>query len=313
MLDALAAQRDAPPFTLALLLDNCTDDSAATIDRLAARQPFAVRVHHCDARHAPNAGLARGRAVEMAIAGLADGILLTTDADSAPADDWIAANLAALRHADLIAGRIMRPAGSSPLHDRIVAYYDRLHALRRSIDPVPWEDARSHHWTSGASMAMRIATYRALGGFTPLAQGEDAALADRAGRIGMRVRRDARVMAATSARRDGRAEGGFAAMLAALDRPGAMPLMAHPEDEAWRYRHHAAARTQHAAGSFAGFADAIGVMPDDLARVAAEVPNGEAFAARIVGAPPGGMRTVPLAFAEAALAAIDSPALEGAA
>lgn len=289
LLAALARQREAPRFTLALLLDGCADESEAVVAALAPAQPYAILMHRRDEQDAPNAGLVRAHACDHAIAHMGDGVLLTTDADSAPAPDWIAANLTALGRADIVAGRIMRRPGSSPMQDRLEDYYDRLHHLRRAIDPVVWEDAATHHWTSGASLALRVATYRQLGGFPPLARGEDAALADQASRLGLRVRRDARVIVHTSARRRGRVAGGFATALAMLDRPGATPMVAHPEDEAWRYRRQALARAK--AGS------------DE---------NGEALAAQAGGAPPGGMRRVPLALAEAALAALALP-LEGAA
>ena len=41
-------------------------------------------------------------------------------------------------------------------------------------------------------------------------------------------------------------------------------------------------------------------------QVAGECANGEAFAARIVGSPPGGLRSVPLAQAETILAELEA-------
>ena len=51
----------------------------------------------------------------------------------------------------------------------------------------------------------------------------------------------------------------------------------------------------------------------EIVAVAAECANGEAFAARIVGAPPGGMRTVTLPDAERLIAGLEQHRLEGAA
>lgn len=314
MLHALAAQACAPPFTLCLFLDSCDDGSVELAHAFAARMPFAMRIECCEAGGPPSAGRARAKAMALAAEAAPGGILLTTDADGEPAADWIAANLAAITHADVAAGRIVRGATlPSTAGDRIEAYYDRLHGLRRRLDPVPWEAADTHHWTSAASLALPEAVHRALGGFPPVANGEDAALCDAAARGGYRIRRDAAVSVRTSARRRGRADRGFAVALAALDQAGHQPQTAHPEDEAWRFRRHAEARRAHDAGDPGVLAAALGLPPAEVARVAGECRNGEAFAARIVGAPPGGMRVVSLDHAEAALALLDQPGLAGAA
>lgn len=314
MLAALAAQQGAPPFALALLLDGCDDGSAELIEDLAPARPFPVAVRRT--RDGPaNVGRARRAAAALAAERWPDAVLMTTDADSAPAPGWIAANLAGLRAADVVAGRIVRRADAdSAVQSRLEDYYDRLHALRRTLDPVAWEAERTHHWTSGASMAMRAATYHAAGGFPALASGEDAAFADAAARLGLRLRRDATAEVVTSSRRTGRAPGGLAAQLRDWDTAGRAPSVAHPADEAWRYLHQAEARRLHARGRVDdGFARRVGVAPDEVLAVAGECPNGEAFAARIVGAPPGGMRAVSLPHAEALLAALQAQPAEGAA
>lgn len=314
LLDALATQRDAPDFALCLFFDNCTDRSSDLVASLASRVPYRVVTGRCDAGGAPNAGRARGHAMALAAAEASDGIVLTTDADGEPTEDWVATNIDALAGADLVAGRVLRGLGpSSPAQDRVEAYYDRLHAVRRTIDPVAWEGVPTHHWTSGASLALRTTTYQALGGFTPIASGEDAALCDAAMRAGYRVRRDARVVVRTSARRDGRAVHGLAATLAAFDRADHLPVTSHPDDEAWRYRMQADARLLHGSGAYDVLSNRLGLSRAEVERVAGECRNGEAFAARIVGAPPGGMRMISLAHAELLLSALEGMQLEGAA
>ena len=314
LLSALAAQQAAPPFTLCLFFDACDDGSAELADELAPQLPYPVARECGGVGAVPNVGAARAAAMRLATTHATEGVLLTTDADSDPAPTWIAANLAALSHADVIAGRIIRDDARAPdRQDRVAAYFDRLHALRRAIDPVPWEAAESHHWTSGASLAMREGTYRALGGFAPCGGGEDAALADAAARAGYRLRRDAAVVVRTSGRRHGRADRGFAANLARLDGSDRLPEVTHPEDEVWRFHQQAAARSAHAGGDVATLAVPLGLPAEEVERVAAECRNGEAFAARIVGAPPAGLRTIGLAHAEVLLAAIAPLDLEGAA
>lgn len=313
LLRALAAQRSVPRFRLALFFDNCDDGSEHAVAELADTLPYTILTDCCRAGGGPNAGLARGRAMALAAAAVPRGVLLTTDADSRPAADWVAASLAALAHGEVAAGRIVREGRGSPVQDRLEAYYDRLHALRRTIDPVPWEAAASHHWTSGASLAIRTADYRAIGGFAPLANGEDAALGDAAARAGLRLRRDDAIVVTTSARRGGRARDGFAASLAAWDGASSAPAVAHPEDEAWRYAMHARARRLHGSDGVVTLAAPLRLAAAEVAQVAGECVNGEAFAARIVGAAPGGMRSVPLPRAEALLALLEQARLEGAA
>jgi glycosyltransferase involved in cell wall biosynthesis len=312
LLDALARQTRAPRFSLCLFFDNCTDGSRAIVEAHRARLAYRILSAGCDAGGPPNAGVARRRATDLAAHAAPGGTILTTDADSEPAVDWIAANLAALDHADVVAGRIVRNGTDAPKQDRLERYLDGLHALRRALDPVPWEGADTHHWVSAASLAMRTTTYARLGGFPALASGEDAALGDAAARAGLRLRRDAGVTVRTSARRHGRATAGLAAALAAMDRDDADPVVTHPEDEAWRFAAQAAARVRHDAGPFDDLAKRLHLPLAEVTQVASECANGEAFAARIVGAPQGGLRQVPLAHAEAILANLGA-LLEGAA
>ncbi|MBB3691969.1 glycosyltransferase family 2 protein [Sphingomonas sp. BK580] len=290
-----------------LLLDSCSDHSAAIAAAYA--HVSAHRVHLAEApRSAPNAGVARHRAMLLGAAALGPegGILLSTDADGWPAPDWLHTTLAALRHAELVAGDVVRGGPRvDEGQDRVERYYARLHALRRRADPVPWEAASTHHHASGANMALHSAIYAALGGFAPLASGEDARLIDDAARAGHRVRRDAASIVHTSARRNGRARGGLAAALRALDHEGlASVRVAHPLDQLWQYERHALARGAFAAGDLAPLTPAIGLDADHLLGVARDCANSEAFAMRVVPVGPEGMRQVPLATAERALATL---------
>lgn len=314
LLDALAAQAGAAPFTLALFFDNCRDGSEALVASLAGHLPFPIVTDCCDAERAPNAGYARRRAMALAASVAPDGVLMTTDADSQPAPDWISANLEGLARAQLVAGRILRDGGrAAPLQARLEVYYDRLHALRRRLDPVEWEAAGTHHWTSAASLAVHSAVYRAAGGFPSLVKGEDAAFADAAARLGFALRRDSAARVMTSARRVGRATDGFAAQLATFDGVDRDPVVSHPMDEAWRYTMQSRARHCHGRAGRERLAEHLRLRIGEVEAVEAECPNGEAFAARIVGAPPGGMRSVTLGHAELLLATLEQDLLEGAA
>jgi glycosyltransferase involved in cell wall biosynthesis len=111
-LRALARQLDRsgqpiPPRAVRIVLfaNNCTDQSASLARKLGGDLSLDVRVF--EARLPPaatDAGNARRAAMDVAEAWLVaggewDGVILTTDADSQVAPDWIAENLAAFRAA----------------------------------------------------------------------------------------------------------------------------------------------------------------------------------------------------------------------
>ena len=290
---------------LCLLLDTCTDASAAVVRDHAARASMPVIVEEAAAPKA-NAGRARHRAMMLGNRSLdGAGVLLTTDADSTPASDWLQAMAAGLRQGDVVAGRVVRTVTRpNPLQDRLETYYEALHALRRALDPVDWEGAATHHCASGANLGLLAESYRSLGGFRPLASGEDGQLVDDAARAGLRVRRDAASVVHTSDRRFGRVAQGLAGTLRTLDRRGKAVDVAHPRDAAWQYRRHGAARLAFDMADFASLAVAVGLPIEHLVGVARDCPNAEAFAMRVVPTPPGGMRRVSLEVAEMELAAI---------
>lgn len=311
LLQAVAEQQEVAHdrLVLCLFLDGCSDGSEAVIEAARADLSIAIRIEQ-DPGGPAHAGRARRRATAMGVAALGgqpDAVLLTTDADTTPARDWIARNLAALRKADLIAGdiRTAEPAGSDH-HDRVKAYYDRLHLLNTLIDPVPWEAERRHHHAGGASLAFRCAAYQSVGGFPDLARGEDAAFVALARQCGLRVRRDADVVVHTSTRRSGRVDGGFAAHLSALDAAGtaATLMVVDPEVAARQYRAHARARRVFRAPSAAAVSDLarrVGLPTAAVTALLADAVNAEAFALRLVPMPTDA-QPLPLAEAERRLA-----------
>jgi hypothetical protein len=302
---------DRAPPVVCLYLDDARDGSAELLDALAPTLPFRLIVAR-GGGGIPNAGAARRAALAMGLATLSgrEGLLFTTDADSQPHRDWLSAGRRALGKAEVVAGRITRshPA-DAPQQCRIERYYDRLHRYRRILDPVPWEARETHHFSGGANIAIRASAYRTLGGFLPLASGEDARLLDDAARGGLRVRRDAAMVVETSSRREGRIAGGLAGLLRALDQ-GERPRMADPRGAAWQWRAQAAARR-----SFGGIdridarvtlGQRLGLTADHILGVARDCPNAEAFAMRIVPAAPIHDGTVSLAEAEDLLTELES-------
>jgi hypothetical protein len=313
MMAALREQQDVRGLavTLCCFFDGCDDGSEAAVraglGSLALRTAGGAR--HDDA----NAGRARAAAVAIGMAAVGvEGLILSTDADTVPARDWIAAGVRALERADVVAGLIERDGAPDVAQARLEAYYDRLHAWRRSVDPVPWDPAPGHHYTGGANLAFTAAAHRAVGGFRPLPSGEDALFVDEAARAGLRVRRDPAVRVRTSARRHGRAPGGLAAQLRHGDADGTAGVrVGSPDAAAWQYRRHAAARAAFPGlpGSAAALGRQLGLGADHVIGVARDCPNGEAFAMRIVPAAPDGELLLPLADAERALARLEAERL----
>lgn len=231
-LAAFALQRDgagrplpAGTFSVLVYANDCTDETAAEVRRCDALSPHRIEVVCEQASPGQgNAGQARRRAMDIAaerldVAGLGDGILLTTDADTCVALDWVAATLCALAAgADAVAGYVDgQPAellrlgaaflGRGRLED---AYLSRAAEIDACCDPRPHNPWPTHRVSSGASLALTLAAYRAIGGLPAVPLGEDIALTRMLERHGFKVRHAMDVVVSTSCRIDGRAAGGAA-------------------------------------------------------------------------------------------------------
>ena len=203
--------------------NNCTDDTAAVVREMAGFSPFEIRA--LEERLPPDrshAGTARLRAMDAAAEWLekvsAGGALLTTDADSVVCATWVARTLELLESADAVAGYIeakpeelvsLGPAflQRGRLEDRYLARVAEIYSL---CDPLPHDPWPNHRVTSGASLAVSLSCYRAIGGLPPRPVGEDAALVEVLTDAGYRVRHAQDVTVATSCRLQGRATGGAA-------------------------------------------------------------------------------------------------------
>ncbi|RTM01581.1 hypothetical protein EJV44_00415 [Ancylobacter aquaticus] len=230
-LAALAGQRragrDASAFGVLVLANNCRDHTAFRARRALAAAGLPHRVLSVDVPPAhANAGFARGLALDLAGTwieqGSAKGALLTTDADTVVAPDWVTRNLAGLSAGcGAVAGRFeLDPVEAAalplPLRRRRrteAAYEATLLALAGRLDPVP-HDPWPNHWTaSGASFAVSLAAYRQIGGQPEVEVGEDRALAAALAHHDIPIRHDPDIVVTTSARLEGRASGGCAATL----------------------------------------------------------------------------------------------------
>jgi len=219
-IQAFARQTWRPDAVL-LLLNNCTDLSETIARNLSATLPFALRiVCHTFPPADANAGNARRLAMQLAdeIAGPA-GVLLTTDADTVVADDWVEKALRALSAgADVVCGRIdVDPVDAAlipwnlraddALECELAELLDRIAFV---LDPEPADPWPRHTEAAGANIAVTAAAFRRTGGIPPVATGEDRAFIKLLARMDARIRHDPTVRATVSGRIYGRAEGGMA-------------------------------------------------------------------------------------------------------
>ncbi|MFJ4715545.1 glycosyltransferase [Streptomyces sp. NPDC088785] len=219
-----AAARMAPlPVVTVVVADACTDDTAA----LAAREgAHVVRID----RHAVGAARAAGvlRALELLEDAGPHPWLAMTDADSTVPAHWLTRQTAwARRGHDAVLGTI-RLAPGHPGHRHVRNRHDALYHRTRPAPGIPWEHPHVH----GANMGVSAAAYLGVGGFAPLTSGEDRDLVARLAATGHRIARADDHPVRTADRLRGRAPGGLADLLAALersaDRAATVPLAPVP-------------------------------------------------------------------------------------
>jgi hypothetical protein len=215
---ALDRQTDRPDRVL-LLVNNATDGTAAIARELslACRLDVVTRDLPPDLA---SAGHARRLVMDLAAAhARPDAILLTTDADTVVAPDWIARNRAAVaRGADVVCGRIVVDPVEAALipahlHDddaregRLTGLIDDL---AWALDPEPHDPPPRHTEASGASIAVTAAAFARAGGIPLVRSGEDRAFVRTLWMRDAKVRHDPTIEIAVSGRIVGRAEGGMA-------------------------------------------------------------------------------------------------------
>jgi len=220
-----------------LLLNNCSDATAARIRALGPELPFAVHLREVElpAPYA-NAGWARRLAMEAAAELVdPDGLILTTDADTQVECDWVAANQREIASGvDAVAGCVIAdPYELMQLPPEILERgsleweYQQLAAeLDARVDCEAHDAWPKHNQNCGASAAVTLRAYRLIGGLPPKPVGEDRALFEMIRRIDGKIRHSLEVQVVTSARTDGRASGGLADEIRLRTDPD------HPCDEA---------------------------------------------------------------------------------
>lgn len=196
-----AALREACPLlrtTTLVVLDSCSDDTAAVVTR------HGVAALAVTAR---SVGTARREGVRAAVAALgplppAAVWIASTDADTVVPTDWLVQQVAA---ADTGVGLVV----GAVVPDE------------RDLDPTTYAAWHLRHGPTapvavhGANLGVRLAAYDAVGGFPPVAEHEDVLLVEALRARG--VPEASGLPAVTSGRRYGRVGRGFAGYLRDLE------------------------------------------------------------------------------------------------
>lgn len=233
LLAALAGQCDARgkllerhSYEVLLLLNNCTDRTAEVARAFGREFPrLALRIAEAELPAAQaNAGRARQALFDIAFERFQsldrpDGLILSTDADSRPAPDWIAQTEAEMAAGvDGVGGRIVLnpgeraalPAAVNRMFLLDIGYRRALEELRSLYAPEPHDPFPRHHQHFGASLAVTAAAYGRAGGMPSRRSSEDVALYRAIIQSGGKFRHSPQVKVTTSARIVGRATGGLA-------------------------------------------------------------------------------------------------------
>ncbi|RMB26277.1 hypothetical protein C8J47_3597 [Sphingomonas sp. PP-F2F-G114-C0414] len=217
--------------TVVALLNDCTD---GTLELLTQWRPrFAEVSWHAVSLLAGfrHAGWARRLAWDAAadLLDTDDDLLLSTDADTNVAPDWIVRTVAHIDGGhDAVAGRALTLRGDRE-HlgttarrrlDMIGRYYTALDYLRADAEASPHDPWPRHFYEGGASIALSRRLYRRIGGAPTPPVAEDRALFERIRQYGGRIRHALDVRVFTSCRTAGRAPGGMADAVARwIDQP----------------------------------------------------------------------------------------------
>ena len=241
LIAALAVQRDLKgaaldpaTFEVVVLLNNCTDRTAEVGSAIRKKYP-RLHLHIAevtfDAEHA-HVGRARQALFDAAFARFQKlqrpgGLILTTDADSRPAPEWIARTEAEIAEGAVgVGGRITLdpgeaaalPAGVRKFLLLDIGYRRALEELRSLYAPEAHDPFPRHHQHFGGSLAVTAAAYAQAGGMPLKRSNEDVALYRAIVDSGGRFRHSPQVRVQTSARMVGRAQGGLADALGWWDR-----------------------------------------------------------------------------------------------
>ena len=219
---------DKSALGVVVFVNGSSDGTAAIVRSMSGAAGLDIGLIEDSAVRPPDAGWARRMAMEAAAGWFGRQaktkalafrrIILTTDADTIVPRDWVVRNLSAIEAgASAVAGAFDIDPGERielPLMLRLRLWLEgRYEALITELacrlDPQPHDPWPRHAATSGASLAVELEAYLAMGGMPALPVGEDRAFVDALIAAGGRVRHDPDIRVRTSGRLIGRAIGGF--------------------------------------------------------------------------------------------------------
>jgi glycosyltransferase involved in cell wall biosynthesis len=190
------------PVVTIVVLDACDDGSS----ELAGDYGPDVHFVQIDANNVGSARAAGFRYAQSLYPSDTKCWYATTDADSRVDPNWLVQQLDV--RADMVLG-VVRVADWQEHPAELADRYEQKYRAGESDG--------SHDHVHGANMGFRAHAYWRVGGFRPLATGEDADLVARFEDTGYRIHRDGDLTVVTSARSEGRAPRGFAHLLNTLD------------------------------------------------------------------------------------------------
>lgn len=213
--DAAARYVDCPVTTI-VVCDSCVDHTAEMAH--AAGAHVLETTVGC-AGGARRAGVARARELLADVA--PEGLwVASTDADSIVRADWLTTHLDAARDGwDAYTGEVVVldwDGWSEAMPDA----YERRYRQPGRRPPV-----------HGANLGVRLDAYLAVGGFPPVACGEDELLVTRLIEAGYAVLASPCAPVHTSARRVARVRGGFSTYLSELEQVEAWVAGEQPDDD----------------------------------------------------------------------------------
>lgn len=208
-LDALGREHPRVGASVTVVLDNCTDGSAAISAAFGANDP---RFHNVTVK-LRSTGASRDCGVTEALnrlqlqngeRGEATVWLANTDADSTVPGHWLVRQVdLANAGADAVLGSVEPdPTDVDPV------------VLGRWLELHPFREDHSHIY--GANLGIRASAYLAAGGFPLLRSHEDRGLVERLRRQGFMVTSTDTIRVVTSGRTHSRAPEGFGSYLRAL-------------------------------------------------------------------------------------------------
>lgn len=199
-----ATQRVPGGVQTIVVLDACSDASAQVVRSFGP----AVQALPVDAR---NVGAARAAGFDHAQTIWAESATTrtwyaTTDADSCVDPDWLTRQMTA--DADMVLG-VVRISNWRNVPAATARRYLHRYRSKTRADG-------GHNHIHGANMGFSAEKYWQIGGFAPLATGEDVDLVRRFEEGGYQILRDSGLSVVTSARAVGKAPNGFAANLTSM-------------------------------------------------------------------------------------------------